>query len=165
MQLRTLSMNFIQSIYRPFHPKVKLFGMITGGFVVGYSLFSPGKHFRVKHPLGMQYLRDDYGRVHPMITEWVWGADTGRVVLIEKAKVATIAAVTPQLKQLFVEQNARAVLQRIMMERAQQMQISSENKPEEPVENQRFPGEVGLTEEEQIMRAMKFKEFANPTLH
>lgn len=140
--------------------------MITGGFIVGYSLLSPGKHYRVKHPLGLQYLRDDYGRVHPMITDWVWGADTGRVVLVEKAKVATISDVTPQLRGLFVENNARAVVQRIMQERALQMQqISSEEKSEEPVENQRFPGEVGLTEEEQIMRAMKFKEFANPTLH
>lgn len=144
--------------------------MVTGSIVVGYDLtrFPFGKYHRVKHPLGLQYVKDEVGRVHPMLIDWVWGSDPFKAVLIERAKVATISPTNQKLHTMFVEYNAKVVLARVVMERLQQQQLAqseTEIKQTEPVENQRFPGETNLTEEEQIMRVMKFKEFVNPTLH
>lgn len=169
MQLQALNTKPISYIYKHVHPKVKIFGMVTGGFVVGYELLSLGKYHRIKHPLGLQYVRDDYGKVHPMLTEWVWGADVAKVVKLEKAKVMTISSTNTKLKGLFVEFNAKMIVQRVLAERFAvnnaPQENGSEDKAPEDVENQRFPGEVGLTDEEVINRVMKFKEFAQPTLH
>lgn len=139
--------------------------MITGGFIIGYQMFSPGKSYRVKHPLGLQYLRDDIGRIHPLLTEWIVGADTTRIIKVDKTKIATISSVDPQMHGMFVDFHAKQIITRVMAERHAMKQNESQNKNDEPVENQRFIGEVGLSDEEQINRVMAYKEFAQPTIH
>lgn len=104
-------------------------------------------------------MKDEMGRVHPMLSEWMWGTNHHTPVLLDKNKIMSVSQVSPQLHKLFVQFNANIFL------RTLGITVTNQPTEEQQQESPTFEGDVGLTEEEQAMRALKFLEFAKPTIH